>query len=215
VQAGGAAPKTAFLFGGLIGFVVGVVAAGVVAIWIYQSLPYRPEINPSARPDVRSKSDSRPKPAETGQQVVAREEGKGEAQRIVPPGSVLAPGGTNPIAKPQPAPTETKPEPAKTADADPKSKGTPATEPAPSAEPRGRLWLQIGAYTSRADADAQRARFAVLGYEAQVQQAEVPERGTVHRVRIGPFRDPDEAARVRSELARQGIEVSVVRPSAN
>lgn len=209
MQSTGTSPKVTFFFGGLIGFVAGVVLAGVLAIWIYQSLPYRPEVNPSARSDARPKTPAT-KPAETGQQVVAKEEGKSDAQRIVPPPAVVAPGGTNPAAKPSPEPEAAKS--GKTADAPPPSA---AAEPSPTAEARGRLWFQVGSYAQRGDAEAQRAKFAVMGYEAQVQVAEVPDKGTLHRVRIGPFRDPDEAARVRSDLARQGIEVSVVRPSAN
>lgn len=213
MQSTGTSPKVTFFFGGLIGFVVGVVLAGVLAIWIYQSLPYRPEVNPSARSEVRPKTPAT-KPAETGQQVVAKEEGKSDAQRIVPPTAVVAPGGTNPAAKPSPEPEAAKSGKAdgKTADASPPPA---AAEPSPTAEARGRLWLQVGSYAQRGDAEAQRAKFAVMGYEAQVLVAEVPDKGTLHRVRIGPFRDPDEAARVRSDLARQGIEVSVVRPSAN
>ncbi len=215
MQSTGTSPKVTFFFGGLIGFVAGVVLAGVLAIWIYQSLPYRPEVNPSARSDTRPKAPAT-KPAETGQQVVAKEEGKTDAQRIVPPPAVVAPGGTNPAAKPSPEPEAAKP--GKTADgkmADAAPPPPTAPEPSPTAEARGRLWLQVGSYAQRGDAEAQRAKFAVMGYEAQVQVAEVPDKGTLHRVRIGPFRDPDEAARVRSDLARQGIEVSVVRPSAN
>ncbi|MFN3629039.1 MAG: SPOR domain-containing protein [Casimicrobiaceae bacterium] len=179
----------------------GVVLAGVLAIWVYQSLPYRPEVFPSARSDTRAKAQTT-KPAETGQQVLAKAEDKTDAQRIVPPPPVVAPSGTNPAGKP-----------AKTAESVPPAAASP--EPSPTAEPRGRFWLQVGSYAKRSDADAQRAKFAVMGYEAQIQVAELPDKGTLHRVRIGPFRDPDEAARVRSELARQGIEVSVARPSAN
>jgi hypothetical protein len=29
---------------------------------------------------------------------------------------------------------------------------------------------------------------------------------------VGPYRDPDEAGKVRGDLARQGIEVTVIKP---
>ena len=32
-----------FFFGGLIGFVAGLVVAGVLAIWIYNATPFRAE----------------------------------------------------------------------------------------------------------------------------------------------------------------------------
>ncbi len=192
-----------FFFGGLIGFVTGLVVAGVLAIWIYQSTPFRPETAPLAKlepvkPKVEPKSTGL-----TGE--LARDEKKTEAERIVPPGTRSDAGASAPPANDVPA-TKT------VAKAEPSKVAPPTPEPSPSAEPRNRLWLQVGAYVNRQDAENQRARFAVLGYEAQIQSADVPEKGTVHRVRVGPYRDPDEAGKVRGDLARQGIEVTVVKP---
>ncbi len=192
-----ARPNTApFLFGGMMGFVAGLVVAGVVAIWIYQSTPFRAESTPPAKLDPIRKPESA-KAAPTGVAVTAKEEGKGDAQRITPPASVIAPAGATPPATPA-------------AVAAPAA--TPNFEPSPSAEPRGRLWLQVGAYANPNEAEAQRAKFALLGYEATVIAATVPEKGTVHRVRVGPYKDPDEMGKARGDLARQGIEVSVVKP---
>ena len=190
-----------FFFGGLIGFVIGLVVAGVIAIWIYQSTPFRPETMPLAKlepvkPKIEAKSTG-----QTGE--LARDEKKTEAERIVQPGARPDASASAPAAAPA-IKGAVKAEPNKVA--------APTPEPSPSAEPRSRLWLQVGAYVNRQDAENQRARFAVLGYEAQIQSADVPEKGTVHRVRVGPYRDPDEAGKVRGELARQGIEVTVVKP---
>ena len=190
-----------FFFGGLIGFVIGLVVAGVIAIWIYQSTPFRPETTPLAKiepvkPKIEAKSTG-----QTGE--LAKDEKKAEAERIVQPGARPDASASAPAAAPA-TKGAVKAEPNKVA--------APTLEPSPSAEPRSRLWLQVGAYVNRQDAENQRARFAVLGYEAQIQSADVAEKGTVHRVRVGPYRDPDEAGKVRGELARQGIEVTVVKP---
>jgi len=195
--------KTAtFLFGGLIGFVVGLVVAGVLAIWIYNSSPFRADAVPAARVDpIRPKVDAKTEAKPTGQTgAIAKDENKPDSERIVQPGA--APTASAPSAAPAPPPVVTAPPAPKAGDA----------EPAPSAVPRGRLWLQVGAYANRQDAENQRARFAMLGYEARVEAVDIPDKGVVHRVRVGPYRDPDEASRVRGELARQGIEVSVVKP---
>ncbi len=188
-----------FFFGGLIGFVAGLVVAGVLAIWVYQATPFRAETTPHSKLEpIKPKAE----PKATGRAgELAKDEKKPDAERIVQPG---APSSTpsSPAATPVPAPPAVAGKPA------PKV----GTEPAPSAEPRGRLWLQVGAYVNKQDAENQRARFAVLGYEAQIQSADVPDKGTVHRVRVGPYRDPEEAGKVRGDLARQGIEVSVVKP---
>ena len=190
-----------FFFGGLIGFVIGLVVAGVIAIWIYQSTPFRPETTPLAKiepvkPKIEAKSTG-----QTGE--LAKDEKKAEAERIVQPDARPDASASAPAAAPA-TKGAVKAEPNKVA--------APTPEPSPSAEPRSRLWLQVGAYVNRQDAENQRARFAVLGYEAQSQSADVPDKGTVHRVRVGPYRDPDEAGKVRGELARQGIEVTVVKP---
>ena len=191
-----------FFFGGLIGFVTGLVVAGVLAVWIYQSTPFRPEISQNARleplkPKVEAKTTG-----QTG--ALAKDEKKPEGERIVPPGARPEAGASAPSAATDSSASQKA-----------ITKGTAAKappEPSPSAEPRNRLWLQVGAYVNRQDAENQRARFAVLGYEAQIQSADIPEKGTVHRVRVGPYRDPDEAGKVRGDLARQGIEVTVIKP---
>jgi cell division protein FtsN len=168
-----------------------MAVAGVVAVWVYQSSPYRPETTPPGKIDPIRKVETKEKAASTGVAVIGKEEGKSDSQRIMPPAAVIAPGSTSA--------TQT---PSKTA----------SNEPSPTAEPRGRLWLQVGAFANASDAEAQRARFALLGYEATVVAAEVPDKGTVHRVRVGPYRDPEEMGKARGDLARQGIEVSVVKP---
>jgi len=56
-----------------------------------------------------------------------------------------------------------------------------------------------------------KARLALMGVEASVQQVTLPEKGLMHRVRIGPYANPDEMAKVRTLLAQNGIEASVVR----
>ena len=196
-----------FFFGGLIGFVAGLVVAGVLAIWVYNATPFRAESTPAPKHDVAKPKTDAKTTAKAPEPTPAKDEDKPDAARIVQPGLSTKPS-------PEPA-SQTPAIVAKTdAKSEPKTKsGADAQpEPSPSAEPRGRLWLQVGAYANKQDADNQRARFAVLGYEARIESAEVPDKGTVHRVRVGPYRDPEEAAKVRGELARQGIEVSVIKP---
>lgn len=191
-----------FFFGGLIGFVAGLVVAGVLAIWIYQSTPFRPETSQNAKLEPAKSKVEAKTTGQTG--ALAKDEKKPEAERIVAPGA-----RPEAVASAPPAPSDAPPAP-KAASKTEAAKAPP--EPSPSAEPRSRLWLQVGAYVNRQDAENQRARFAVLGYEAQIQSADIPDKGTVHRVRVGPYRDPDEAGKVRGELARQGIEVTVIKP---
>lgn len=89
----------------------------------------------------------------------------------------------------------------------------PAQKPAQKAEPSGGelLYLQVAALQNPADADNLKARLALMGVEAGVQQVNVPDKGTMHRVRIGPYRSPEEMAQVRALLAQNGIQAAVVK----
>lgn len=88
-----------------------------------------------------------------------------------------------------------------------------ATPPAPDAPaPAGEaLFLQAGAFQNPADADNLKARLALMGVEAIVQQVTLAEKGVMHRVRIGPYANPEQMAKVRTLLAQNGIQASVVR----
>lgn len=77
-----------------------------------------------------------------------------------------------------------------------------------SAEP---VFLQAGSFQKPADADNLKARLALMGLEAGVQTAELPGKGTVHRVRLGPFVKTDDLNHARALLAENGIQAKVVK----
>jgi len=70
--------------------------------------------------------------------------------------------------------------------------------------------LQAGSFTVAQDADNQKARLALMGIEANVQQVMVQDK-IYYRVRLGPYARMDEANKVRSELTKSGIEVALVK----
>ena len=72
------------------------------------------------------------------------------------------------------------------------------------------LYLQTGSFQNAGDADSQKARLAMLGAEALIQQVMLQDK-VWYRVRLGPFRKMDEVNNMRAELARQGIEANVVK----
>lgn len=88
----------------------------------------------------------------------------------------------------------------------------PPPQPPPAAtESGGRLFLQAGAFQKAADADKLKGRLAMLGFEASVLDVEVPDKGVMHRVRLGPFASAEEMNQIRSQLSQQGIAASAVR----
>jgi cell division protein FtsN len=89
----------------------------------------------------------------------------------------------------------------------------PAAAPAATGpEANGRVMLQTGAFKSAQDADAMRARLALLGLDARVSQVTQDGGATVlYRVRIGPYRELDDLSGIRRTLSENGIEAQVVR----
>lgn len=74
-----------------------------------------------------------------------------------------------------------------------------------------RFWLQAGSFANEADAENLKARLALAGWEAQVQQGQVPDKGVRYRVRLGPYDNTDELNRIKGELSRRGFDVAVIR----
>lgn len=70
--------------------------------------------------------------------------------------------------------------------------------------------IQAGAFRTEADAESQRARLAIMGWEARVSEREQAGR-TVYRVRIGPFTRRDDAERLKDKLDGSGMESTLVR----
>ena len=105
------------------------------------------------------------------------------------------------------APVEIKPAPVPTPTVSP----APAAAPA-AAKPAESVFLQVGAFQKATDADKLKAKLVLLGMEANVQEVDLPEKGVMHRVRVGPFRSPDEANKARTQLSQDGVQAAIVKP---
>jgi len=89
---------------------------------------------------------------------------------------------------------------------------TPATPVADAKPvPTEIFFLQVGAFQKAADADNLKAKLALTGLEAGVQEVSIPEKGTMHRVRVGPFRSPEEMNKARTLLSQNGVQGTVIK----
>jgi cell division protein FtsN len=84
-----------------------------------------------------------------------------------------------------------------------KSKGAAGAEPFV-------FYVQLGAFKSMEDAEAQRAKLSLSGIETKITDREQSGR-TVFRVRVGPFDKKDEAERAKDKLDKSGLETALVR----
>jgi cell division protein FtsN len=72
-------------------------------------------------------------------------------------------------------------------------------------------YLQAGSFQKAAEADNQKAKLALLGYEASVSSASIPDKGVWHRVRLGPYGKAEEVKHVRTSLKQNAIETSLIK----
>jgi cell division protein FtsN len=72
--------------------------------------------------------------------------------------------------------------------------------------------LQAGAFQNEGDAENLKAKIAFSGMEASVKSVNLPEKGTLYRVRLGPYRSVEEVNRVKTALSQIGISAAVVKP---
>lgn len=71
-------------------------------------------------------------------------------------------------------------------------------------------FVQAGAFRTVEDAEAQKAKLAMLGIEAQISEREQSGR-TVYRVRVGPFSQRSLAEVTREQLEVNGVVSALVR----
>lgn len=81
-----------------------------------------------------------------------------------------------------------------------------------SAAPAARAiyFLQTGAFGNVADAEEEKARLALLGFEARISSVQ---EGTtmLHKVRTGPYKSMDELNTDRARLTQNGVETMLVK----
>ena len=197
----------------VVGFILGVIVGlgGALAVAVYVTKVPVPFLNKNGTraPDQDAAEAKRNKDWDPNAPLY----GKNPARPVT-----LAPEAA-PAATPE-APTAAAPAPRA-------APGNPEALP-PSADPLGDLarakskaapaagvdpfeyFVQAGAFRTQQDADAQRAKLAMLGWEARVSERETNGR-VVFRVRIGPFSKRDDAESLKDKLDGAGVESALVR----
>ena len=66
-------------------------------------------------------------------------------------------------------------------------------------------YIQAGSFPKGEDAENLKANLAILGLEASVQTAVIPDRGTFHRVRLGPFNSSNEMNKIMALLKQNNV----------
>ncbi len=209
------------LVGVFIGIVLGVMVAAI-AVWFmnnkvpspFAAKPTAPQVAGVSQPGAGADDVNQPLQGKPGDPPPKRfefydilpgtDKGKTGSDRKPATDTAATPdtsATTTPPPKGEKSATASREEtvsPEKTA-----ATATSSAEPAHGATP---IYMQAGSFQDSADADNQKAKLALLGVEANVLQVMVQDK-VWYRVRIGPYTKPEEASRVRAELAKQGIQV--------
>jgi len=78
-----------------------------------------------------------------------------------------------------------------------------------------RYFLQVGSFKDEADADNLKAKLALQGFEAIVQTANIPNKGTWHRVRVGPLSNINTINKVRADLTANNFNADLIKINSN
>lgn len=195
------------LFAGIIiGVVLGVFIALAVAIWLNRNAnPFVEKSKPvESLAPIKSAA-----PAKLGDPAASADKPRFEFYDILP-----GDGKASPSKPAKPSEAAAPQAPAAAAPAalpSPSSAAPAASNPAPS-KPQEPLFLQAGAFQNESDAESLKAKVAFAGFEATIKPVNVAGKGTLYRVRLGPFRSQEEVNRIKSALSQSGINAAVVKP---
>jgi len=126
---------------------------------------------------------------------------------VLPGKEVELPGQAGQNTSPSAAPAAGTPAPEAAATVDAPASTAPAAAVAAAAGGQ----LQAGAFSNAADAEALRARLALVGQVARIESVRSSDGRTLHRVRLGPYASAVERDAARQTLAEAGISSTPAR----
>jgi len=209
------------LLGMIIGLLMGIVISLAVALWLNRlSNPFMEKGKPQAEAATKLGSAQPPPPPEAARAAaeaakVAKpaeepkpaKSGKGDRPRFE--FYQILPGEKEPGEKDaKPAPPKVAAAPATAPPAAPKPGSSPSSPKAHSGET---YWLQAGAFAEEKEADNLKAKIAFTGLEATVRPVSIPDKGTLYRVRLGPYQSLDDANRIKGALSQNGVGAAIIR----
>jgi cell division protein FtsN len=187
------------ILGLIIGVVIGLAVALVVALYVTKTpVPFLNK-GQNRTPDQDAAEEKRNKDWDPNAPLYNKT--KPPAPAASAPKAAAKPATPAPAVKPPPAKADSKPS------ADPL--GDLARAKAGAADPFA-YFIQVGAFRTPEDAEAQRAKLSLTGVEAKVTEREQSGR-QIFRVRVGPYDKKDEAEKIKAQIEAAGHETALVR----
>jgi cell division protein FtsN len=203
------------LVGFIIGLVVGLAVALGVAIYVTKMpIPFMSK-GPARSADSDAAEAEKNKDWDPNAPLYGKKSAKGGDKSDESKADVKTESRPDAAAKVDPKSADPLGDLAKVKSVEPKPEAKAKPEPVEvkAAEPVSTdpfiYFVQAGAYRSNEEAQAQRAKTALLGLDTKISERDQGGR-TVYRVRVGPL-DKAEAERVRAKLDAAHIDSAMVR----
>ncbi|PTU31519.1 SPOR domain-containing protein [Stenotrophobium rhamnosiphilum] len=71
--------------------------------------------------------------------------------------------------------------------------------------------IQVAAYRTQADADAEKAKLALLGMESRIEKVTIDNKDTYYRVRVGPEKSLAKAHTLMARLEQNGVQAVLMK----
>ena len=200
------------LLGFIFGLVVGLTVALGVAVYITKvPIPFMNK-GPSRSADQEAAEDKKNKDWDPNAPLYGKNPARGAPEKA-DPATQVSPKSADPLGDlakaadakqaeskaPESKSTEGKTLEAKSADAKTESGNDPFL-----------YFVQAGAYRTTDEAEAQRVKLVMMGFDAKISERDQGGR-TVYRVRMGPLQVKADAERVRDKLEAAHIDSALVR----
>ena len=150
--------------------------------------------------------------AELAASARAEKAAEARAQAVAAAAAAAKPvDGTTAATGPKPLPEQVDATSVAATPAKPEHAATPvATTEKPAASNEARYILQAGAFGGSGDAEATKAKIAMLGLSARVESAQIGGK-TVYRVRMGPYGSASELAEAKQKLANGNLPAMAIK----
>jgi len=205
-----------FLVGLVLGLLIGLGVALGVALYITKApipfinkLPQRSAEQDAAEAERNKHWD--PNAPMAGKNAMRAQPASSAASAASEPAAAPAPSAEPAVPASQAAPRSMRDPAALLGDrAAVPAPAVAASKPGSPAAAIASFFVQAGAYAKPEDAEAQRAKLALMGFGTKITEREQAGR-TVFRVRLGPFDSREAAEDAQTRLSTAGIESNLVR----
>jgi cell division protein FtsN len=201
------------LLGMIIGLLLGIVISLAVALWLNRLANPFVEKGKTVEPTPKIAPAQPPPPSEAAKAAEQAAKGKAAAEKPAKAGErprfefyQILPGEKDAGEK------EARPAPKAPPAPPPVAAAKPGSSPSAPKPHGGEVyWLQAGAFAEEKEADNLKAKIAFTGLEATVRSVNIPEKGTLYRVRLGPYQSLDDANRIKAALSQNGVGAAIIR----